>query len=233
MINIILTSMDKYAYLLISIFLSFIWVAIFIKRRDLQRQLIQTSIIGGFAGLIAEHWYFRDYWRPPSLLGTSVISIEDFLFGFFITGIAATIYDSLFMKENNVKEEKKRKRFFGILFILGVISLLIFNTWLGVNSIFVSSFIFLIISVVIIHVRKDLLAKSVISGLLTMLIIIPIYAIIFNIISPDYISKYFLLTSTRLGTTILGNIPLTELLWYFSWGCLAGIGYDFVFGKRK
>ena len=224
--------MDKYAYLLISAFLFLPWVIIFLSRTDLREKIIKASFLGGLAGLIANFWYFKDYWQPPSLLGHSVISIEDFLFGFVITGVAVAIYDITFTARN-IQQEKSRKGFFGILFLLGTISLLIFNNWLGFNSIFVSSFAFIIFSVVIVLIRKDLLMPSIVSGILTVLIITPIYAIIFNWVSPEYWASYWLLAETKFGVTVLGNIPATELLWYFSWGCLAGIGYDFASGTKK
>jgi hypothetical protein len=212
--------------------LSLAWIIIIIVRKDLKTKILRTSIAGGFAGIVSEFWYLKDYWQPPSLLGRSTISIEDFLFGFFITGIIVSIYDIVFRKRN-IKQEKERKIFFGILFLMGVIFLLIFNNWLGVNSIFVSSFVFIIFSAVMIFVRKDLLMPSILSGLLTVIIIIPIYVIFFNIISPEYWDKYWLLTNTKFGIMVLGNIPATELLWYFSFGCLAGIAYDFADGNTK
>ncbi|MCD4705984.1 hypothetical protein K8R61_02790 [bacterium] len=224
--------MDKIAYLILSFFLLFIWVFIFIARSDLREKIIKTSILGGFLGLISEFWYFKDYWRPPSLFGEAIISIEDFLFGFFILGISATIYDTIFFKKNIVGK-KERKIFFGILFITGIIFLLIFNNWLGINSIFVTSFIFIFFSVIIVLIRKDLFKVSIISGLLNLIIIIiPIYVIALNIMFPEFCNHYWLLANTKFGKTIY-NVPMTELLWYFSIGCLAGVGYDFVFGNIK
>lgn len=225
-------NMDRYTYLFISLFLFIPWFIIIFKRPDLRRKVIKTSLIGGVAGLIANFWYFRDYWRPPSLFGNTVISIEDFLFGFLITGIAASIYDTVFNKKY-VKKYKKRKKFFGNLFLIGVIILFIFNNWLGINSIFVSSFAFLGFSIIIVSIRKDLIIPSIVSGLLVTLIIIPIYIILFNYISPTYWDKYWLLANTSFGIEVLGNIPVTELIWYFTWGCFAGISYDFVSGSEK
>lgn len=224
--------MDKYIYLIISIFLSFVWAVIIFARKDLKRKIIESSIIGGVAGLLAEFWYFKDYWQPLSILGRRTVSIEDFLFGFFVAGIAVSVYDALFARKN-IQQEKNRLLFFSCLFFLGVISLLVFNNFLGFNSIFVSSFTFLFFSIVVVIIRRDLLVPSILSGIFLTVIMIPIYAIIFNIISPEYWNKYWLLANTKFGITVLGNIPATEILWYFSYGCLAGVGYDFVYGNKK
>jgi len=56
--------------------------------------------------------------------------------------------------------------------------------------------------------------------------------LLFNFISPGYWDKYWLLANTAFGIKIIGNIPVTELLWYFSWSCLAGIAYDFYHGNK-
>jgi len=110
--------MDRYSYLLISVFLFCIWWLIFRFKSEFRSRLFKASLFGGIAGLLAEFWYFKDYWHPPSLLGQSVILIEDVLFGFFITGVAATIYDFIFTLRF-IQIEKKRKIFFGILFLIG------------------------------------------------------------------------------------------------------------------
>jgi membrane-associated HD superfamily phosphohydrolase len=194
--------------------------------------MIKISMVGGFAGLIAEFWYFKDYWQPPLILDKAKFSIEDFLFGFAITGIAATIYDVVYMKRNEGKV-KERKKVFIFLFILGLISLLVFNNWLKINSIFISSFAFIVFSIVMVMIRKDLLKPSFLSGLLTMMMVIPIYLVIFNWVLPDFWAKYWLLHNTKYGMMILKGVPATEVMWYFSWGCLAGIGYEFASGAKK
>lgn len=224
--------MDKYTYLLIPLFLFIPWLIIFLSRTDLREKIIKAGVFGAPAGVIAEFWYFADYWQPPLIFENSVFMIEDLLAGFFITGVTVSVYDMIFT-EKNIREEKNRKMFFLGLFVLGTILLLIFNNGLGINSIFVSSFAFILLSIAMVAIRKDLLIPSIVSGILTLLIITPIYGIIFNYISPEYWNSYWLLSETKFGLTIFGNIPVTELLWYFSWGCLAGIGYDFASGTKK
>lgn len=159
-------------------------------------------------------------------------SFEDFVFGFAITGIAANIYDVIFNKKN-IKAARSRKKLFLTFFLTGLIMLLIFNNWLGINSIFISSFAFLAFSAMIVAMRKDLLVPAVASGTLTAIIAFLIYAVFFSWLVPDYWEKYWLLKGTRFGITVLGEIPLTEILWYFSWGCLGGVSYEFSLGVRK
>lgn len=223
--------MEKYTYLLLSLYLLFVWLIIFLfLKKESRKILIKTSIVGGLAGLIAELWYFKDYWHPPSLFNNT-ISLEDFLFGFAFTGIAATIYEVIFKKENK-KYGKGHKIIFIILFVIGVFSLLLFNNLLKINSIFVSSLAFLIFSLIMVFIRKDLAMRFIMSGILSLLVIIPIYVLLFNFIFPAYWGKYGLLANTTFGIRVIVNVPVTELLWYFSWSCLAGIVYDFYYGSK-
>jgi len=224
--------MDKYIYLLLSLLLLFIWLAFFfLLKNEFRKIIIKTSIVGGLTGLIAEFWYFKDYWHPPSLFGNTKISLEDFLVGFAFTGIALTVYKVFFKKENK-RYEKEHRIIFFIFFVIGIFSLLLFNNLLKINSIFVSSFAFLAISLIMVIIRKDLIVQSIMSGTLSLLIIIPIYGLLFNFLSPAYWDKYWLLANTAFGVKVIGSIPVTELLCYFSWGCFAGIAYDFYYGNK-
>lgn len=224
--------MDKYIYLLLSLSLLFFWFIIFAARKDLRGRIIKASTVGGFAGVIAEFWYFKDYWQPPSLLGNTTISIEDFLFGFAVTGIAVSVYDVVF-RRSNTREFKRGIKLFLLLFLIGVVSLLVFSNWLKINSVFVSSFAFIFFSIVMMILRKDLVIPSFMSGILMVVMITPIYLMLYDWLSPDYWDKYWLLQNTSFGITVLGNIPITEIIWYFSWGCLAGAAYNFVSGEKK
>lgn len=224
--------MDKYTYLLLSLFLLAVWFVVFLfLKNEARKILVKASIVGGLAGLIAEFWYFKDYWYPPSLFGNTKISLEDFLFGFAFTGIAATICKVIFRKESK-KYIKGHKIIFFIFFVIGVFSLLLFNNLLKINSILVSSFTFLTLSFITVFIRKDLVVQSIMSGILSLLVIIPIYVLLFNFISPSYWDKYWLLANTTFGIKIIGNVPVTELLWYFSWSCFAGIACDFYHGNK-
>jgi hypothetical protein len=222
----------KYGYLFLGIFLLLIWIVFYIIRKNLRRKLIKASLFGGLAGFIAEYWYFKDYWHPYSILGRKIISPEDFIFGFTITGISVVVYD-IFFKKKDEDYVKNNKRTFGIMFLIGVISLFAFNIFLGFNSIFVSSITFIILTIYMLSKRTDLWKEGLFSGLIVLIIMFVVYHILFNIIFLDFWDKCWLLTNTRYGVTIYGNIPLTEMIWYFTWGSFSGVAYNFASGKKK
>jgi len=222
---------DQYVYLLLAGSLGIFWLLIFFLRADLRIKLLKLSFVGGVAGLMSEWWYHQDYWRPPSILGNGVISLEDFLFGFFIVGLAATLYAFIFRKKI-IAGHKAQKNTFLILFPLGILALIILTTLIRLNSVLVSSLIFIFFASFIIIKRPDLWRSSLISGLLLTALIVPIYLVLFDWLAPDFWTRYWLLAGTKYGVTILGNVPITELFWYFSWGIFGGIASNFYSGTK-
>lgn len=224
--------MDTYTYLLISLLLFVPWLTIYSYGKGLRKKMLKVSIMGGLAGFIAEYWYFKDYWHPPTLMGQSIISIEDFLFGFTIMGIAVSVYEFVFsIKKQSVY--KNRRKLFGRMFLVGVLSLMLFNIVLGINSIIVSCAVFAAFTIFILFLRPDLLLQAVTSGVLTVAIVLPVYALLFNVINPAYWDSYWFLARTKLGVTVLGNIPVTELSWYFTLGSFAGAAHSFASGRGQ
>ena len=94
----------KYAYLLGDLILFAVWSILFL-RKDLRKEILTVSIIGGVLGPLSEAFYIRDYWQPQLFNGWT-IGIEDFLFGFFFTGITASIYEEVFGKRFIKKASK-------------------------------------------------------------------------------------------------------------------------------
>jgi hypothetical protein len=224
--------MDTVTYLLIGLLLILPWAAIYAARPALRKKMLKTSLMGGLAGFIAEYWYFKDYWHPPTLLGQTVVSIEDFIFGFSVTGLSAVVYEAFF----GVKLQpgaKPRKKVFALLFLAGIVTMIVFTQWLGANSIVVSCIAFLAFTAIMAGLRPDLALRGLLSGLLMLLVVLPVYLLLFDLLNTDYWDQYWLLAKTRLGITVLGHIPVTELCWYFSWGCMAGVSHSFASGTIR
>ena len=57
--------------------------------------MLVISLIFAFAGPLAEIIYFQDWWHPFTLTG-SFLSLEPFLIGFSIGGVASVIYEEAF-----------------------------------------------------------------------------------------------------------------------------------------
>jgi len=224
--------MEKYAYLILGLVL--IWLAgvLILVRKDLVRLSIKLGVVGGVAGLLSELFYFRDYWRPPTTLGIAKISPEDFVFGFAITACSVIIYPVITRQRFGLYDGPNKIKTYLLFFTGGVLSLLTFNLGLGINSIFVSSALFLTFAVIIVYLRPDLLLPAVLSAVVLTALIVVTYMVLFNSLFPEFWDKYWLLANSKWGIMIFGNVPVTEMLWYFSWILFASVSYPFVSGKK-
>ncbi len=221
----------KFAYLIGNLFVMFpVWLVLLLRRKDLRKEIISFSILGGIAGPLSELWYLRDYWKPELMFDWK-IGFEDFLFGFFIAGIAASLYEEVFAKHFTKRRSKQKYRYL-LAMSLGLLLALIMNTLtLGfkVNTIYASSIGFLVLSLIILIKRRDLLVDAVISGLLVGLFMFLSYMVLLAIF-PQLIHKWWYLEN--ISNILILGVPIEELLWAFSWGMLAGPAYEFFAGLK-
>src|SRR5215471_11339173 len=133
----------RYGYLLLDISILIIVGGLLFARRDLTRLALRTGMIGGLAGPVSELLYFRDYWRPPALFGVARISVEDFLFGFGITALSAVLYAVVFRQKFVSTSLPARFRLYIVFFLVDALALVLSTVFFGVNSILVSTLLFL------------------------------------------------------------------------------------------
>lgn len=213
---------DKYAYLILSLLYMIAWAIVYWKN-PWKSGMIKVCAVGGIMGVIAEVWYFRDYWRPPTLFGEGMVGIEDYIIGFALFGVGGYIHSSFTKKEINYDKQTPAKNWnFFVLFLLGCGSLTLFSIGLGIHSGYVTFLTFFLLSVYIWIQRPDLIGLSLISGFATLAISFLIYYINFTILFPDFWDKYGMLDEPILGFKI-ANIPLSEMLWHFSWAMLCSM----------
>ena len=223
--------MDAYAYAILAGALLMVWMILFGVRADLRASMLRESCVGGIAGLLAELWYFRDYWHPPTLMGQTRLSPEDFVVGFAITGIGRALYDVL-LRYKDGPEGTARNTMLAALFLAGVAGLVMGNTILGWNSCITSEGIFAALTAVMVYLRPDLGRAALGFALLLGALGFGLYLIIFGLLAPDFWREYWLLKDTPFGITLLG-IPLTEILWFVTWGSMAGVAHNFRTGKKR
>lgn len=185
--------------------------------------MIKVGMVGGLMGIVAEVWYFEDYWKPPTLFGVGIIGIEDFIIGFAMFGLGGYIHSSFTKQEVDFDRQTpaKNKDFF-FLWLIGCGSLTLFSYVLKIHSGYVTFLTFLALSIYIWIKRPDLIQLSLISGFAVMLITILIYYINFQILFPHFWDTYGMLDQPILGEKIFG-IPLSEILWHSSWGMLCSM----------
>jgi len=220
----------KYAYLIGDLFVGLFWLGLYIARKDLHKELWVTSVVFGLCGPLTAVLFLRDYWRPQLFLGPS-IGIEDFLFGFFIGGIAGVFYKELFHKHLSRRHDRSHRWIWFVpsFVILGVTILSVTILYFDINSVYASIFMFGIVTLIILFYRHDLLLESVTSGLLVSLLMALFY-VVFLKIFPELFSRWWLLSN--LSGLFIFQIPVEELWWAFSFGIMVGPLYEFFSGRK-
>lgn len=207
-----------------------IWLTLFIFKKSLRKEIIITSLIIGTVGVLSEVYYTRDYWNPQ-VLGGEIIGFEDFIFGFFIGGISSTLYEALFGKMHSKKRDGRyRWNLFTVPFLLVFYLILkISVAGFNLNSIYASIIGFLVLAFILIFFRKDLVADSLISGILFGIVMLFGY-FIFLYLYPEAINRWWQLGN--ISGMLYRGIPVEELAWAFSWGMFAGPMYEFFTGLK-
>lgn len=222
---------SDYSYLLLGLFLLIPWFMIYFLRKDLRRRIFLSSCVGAPFAFI-NSWFRIDYWHPPEIFFYQIMSIEDIIFAFATTGISVTIFDAIFTKKQIVVTKERKKMAFAFMPLI-VLSFFFLHNFLGLNSMFMWAIPMLFFGTIIVIKRKELFYPMIFSAIISMIIAIPIYIVLFDFISPDYWKKYWLLNNTIYDVYLIKGVPYMELLWYFSWGSFAGVMYDFAKGTKK
>jgi hypothetical protein len=219
---------DRFIYAFLPIPFLILTAVIFFKRKDLRRRIIKVGLVGGIAGWVSNIWYFIDYWRPPSLFGTAVFSIEDFIAGFVLAALGVTIYPFLTKTAPPKLKGKARLKPLLLVIAIWVLCFVLFVNVLKFNSAPVSLLIVTLSALFMIVRYPALLKQGIIVGLIMAGIGGVAYFLMFEILSAGYLDRYFLLTDHPLNPTLFGFYPLLEVFWYFSWGLFAAVFIDYL-----
>ncbi len=216
----------QFAYLIGNAIFAVVWLALFLLRKDLRVEMLAMSIVVAPLGPVSELFYLRDYWQPELFNGWR-IGIEDALFGFFIGGIAAVLYEELVGKRHMRRKGKGHPYWMMGFAVLAALWMVIGTLILNLNSIYVSVVACLFAGVGMLVIRKDLIADAILSGLSVGALMLCFYLIYTNLFD-GIIQEWWMLENIS-GVLIL-DTPLEELMWGFAWGFVAGPAYEFITG---
>ncbi|TSC91163.1 MAG: hypothetical protein G01um10142_102 [Parcubacteria group bacterium Gr01-1014_2] len=219
----------KYAYLIGVLSILFpIWLFLLIRRKDLRKEILLTSIVIGLLGPFSELLYLRDYWHPETI-GTYPFGPEGFLFGFLLSGIAVSIYEEVYGR-HLYRVKKLQRPLFVLFFVIGFLLIVLPLVFLaGLNSIYATTIGLLAIATTVVFLRRDLVAHSLIGGLLTGVIMFLSY-VVFLFIFPEAVGRWWSLQN--VSSILILGIPIEELIWAFAVGATIGPIYEFLLGYR-
>ncbi|HVS58575.1 MAG TPA: lycopene cyclase domain-containing protein [Candidatus Saccharimonadales bacterium] len=207
-----------YYYLAYSLLFLVTLTFILLKRKDLRRPALYLAALGAVLNPLSELLYYRDYWQPDNLLGRGRVSIEDVIFGASMYALAVVIYP--FLTGKRLPKAKPALQQTQLLhaggYIVAVAGLTVGgNLWLGINSVIATGAACMLVTVATWVKRRDVMVPSLITGVVSIVVVTAGYVLGLDVIAPHLLQSWWLLQGTPLGITFLGNVPLTELLWFF------------------
>lgn len=216
----------QYAYLTGNLIFFLLWIFFFIRRKDLRKEMLVMSLLVAPLGPLSEFWYIRDYWKPELFMG-GVWGFEDTWFAFSAGGIGGVIYEEIMGRRIIKRHLRRHNWLLGVFAAIALLTLILLNNILRINSIYASSIAFLIPATIIVLTRKDLVWDAILSGIFLSLSAFFSYQI-FIFLFPGIIERWWMLHN--ISGILVARVPLEELLWFFSWGMLIGPLYEFIIG---
>jgi hypothetical protein len=224
--------MSVYSYLIFSLSLLPLWLAVFIYRKDLRPRLIKSSLVGIACGWLSEIWLKADYWNPVSFWGSTNTIIEDGVLGFLLLGLSATLYDAIFGLRTVKNGSFKYKEFYYTL-LLGTSLLLAATFLLNINSMVAFCALFILFSAYTFYKAPHTIYHGLTNGIIFLLLFFGLYALLFIVISPAFWSTIVLDTHAVSKIFLLESFPLIEMPWYFCWGLFSYTFCNYITCSQK
>lgn len=216
-------------YLTGSLLLLFIWLIVFLLKKDLRLKMLISSLIV-LPLALSELAFVPEYWQPDALINPQ-LSVEDFIFTFAIGGIIAVLYELFFVKKFI---QKKLCDCFGGEYQHGLtlaIGLgIVFSLWLifKINFMYAVYFGILFDILVIVITRKDLIRDMVVTSVLFGFLYFVFFAILVRVF-PSFLTHW---SFGELSGMTLFRVPLEEIIWAFGIGALIGPIYEYILGVK-
>ncbi len=221
-------------WLVFSLIFLAVWIALFIFRKGLRKEMFWVSILTAPFGL-TEILFVPSYWNPPSLFNlaaTTGFDIESIIFSFAIGGIGSVFYELVFKAKHKkmTKHDMHKKRhgwhLFTLILPIIVFVSLYFST--PFNPIYSASISMFIGGIAALFCRPDLKKRIFVGGLLFLGLYF-IFFFLFNLVYPGIVEKIWNLGAIS-GILILG-IPIEELIFAITFGMLWSSYYEHVTWK--
>jgi hypothetical protein len=200
----------QYGYLVGIAPLALVWLIFFILRSDLRKGINVMSILFGVGGLTSQLVYSEDWWHSSNITGTR-IGFEDFLFGFFMGGVACFAYEVLFHKRLVPRSEPKST--FGFRYVGSMVVILFFGGYYfaGIDSFTATILAFLIPTIVQIYLRPDLMNNALFGALFSTLLGF-LFVEVPEIVLPGWVSETW--RHDELSGIMLLHLPMEDFFWF-------------------
>lgn len=230
---------ELHAYLIGDIIIALLFGFVFYLRKDLRRVMIYSGFLYllittpcFFALKLLSHDVAKSvtpgYWSPPTLFNigqkTGGLAIEDELFIFFASGLAAVFYDFLFATRVGYKRDRKIKK--GHAILAGLIAGFAVYALTPINAMYFLIIFQFVGAVTLIVRRRDLFKHSLYGGIAFLFLYFVMYSL-FNMLFPNFVPDFYHLQ--RTSHILVAGIPIEELMYGFTFGLLWSPIYEYEF----
>ncbi len=220
-------------FLLISLTMFFIWSSLLFFGQKTRREQIIMSV----AGLVLTPAILlvaaADY-RAAGSLTSGFIGVEDLIFAFSFTGVAAVVYEILIgrrlkpIRRNHLGGRHPLHWLATLVIVLGAWAAISFAAMLlfPIGSVYSFMIGALVVGIYIIADRHDLLIDAIFSGLFMAVLVFGLEQLFFVHLFP--IEASALWQTDRLSGLFISGIPVEEIIWILIVGMTIGPVYEFV-----
>lgn len=224
--NSFLEFAQNYTYFIGVVVLGLFWLAVFLEKKVNRREMLITGVLFGVVAVVLDIKYsFWDYWHPNFI---SKFYIENFLYGFFLSGICTQIYFAIF---KNPRERVGRKHHPIFVLVSSAISVLAFLFLVGIlrfNSIVPMILPPLFVGLYIAYKSHRTLQVQIWTGAIVTIMTFFVFKILL-LVNPAFVVDTWHLQN--LSGLLVSGIPLEEYLFAFSLGFGLSLAYDYIFGR--
>lgn len=218
----------KFGYLTGALLLGAVYLLMYLWRRDLRREMVFGGLLAAPYALTAP-FFIPEYWDPPYLLsfGRIGLGVEDFLFCFFVGGVAAVIYEVIWRKKPVKIAGHKRVSWWPYGVGTGVFLLLeYFRPLWSIGSLAAS---LVLVAGLVVWVRRDLLTQVVSAGGMFAVLYLGMFRLFLSMY-PGYVEQVY---RRQLGWEYgLAGVPVEEVLFAVGIGMAWSVGYEYILGYR-
>jgi len=220
-------------FLLLALTVFFLWALLFFFGKQTRREQIIMSLAGLVLTPAIIMIASADY-RVTGLLPGGFIGVEDLIFAFSFTGVAAVAYELLIgkrlvsVRHQHLWGKHPINWFSSLIIILGgwaLISLAALFLF-PINSVYALMVGGLMVITYIITDRHDLALDAIFSGLFMAVLIYGLDLLFFVHLFPSEAASIWQID--RLSGFLPGGVPVEEFIWVLIVGMAIGPVYEFV-----
>lgn len=223
-------------YLAFSLVALAVWLAFFLIKRDLRREMLLVSLFTMPFGL-TEPLFVPSYWHPTSLFNlaaTTGFDLESLIFSFAVGGLGSILYEAFFgyrhIKIGRHEMHSPRHRFHLVAIASSAIVFVFLHLFSRLNPIYSASIAMLIGGAATILCRPDLIKRVIIGGFLFLFIYF-IFFLAFVFVYPYAVESFWNINA--LSGILVFGIPIEELLFAFTFGMMWSSVYEHINWYRE